>query len=168
MRRPRERWVLPTRSQEVYRDCQTPRCFTVSAANLESAAAEPASAGGAGGGGGGGCSWLGTGSTATGGGGTTEGGGGGGDKSEDPAALLKKAFAAQPTSGELKLKAGVDFHLAFSPERVDPGRTDYTLRTTPTGPAGSGFGCSGSGSGWIPSSQAKLREAAAVARNAFT
>jgi UDP-N-acetyl-D-glucosamine dehydrogenase len=29
------------------------------------------------------------------------------------------------------LTAGEDFHLAFSPERVDPGRTDYTLRTTP-------------------------------------
>jgi UDP-N-acetyl-D-glucosamine dehydrogenase len=29
------------------------------------------------------------------------------------------------------LKAGQDFNLAFSPERVDPGRTDYTLRTTP-------------------------------------
>ncbi len=24
-----------------------------------------------------------------------------------------------------------DFHLAFSPERIDPGRTDYTVRTTP-------------------------------------
>jgi UDP-N-acetyl-D-glucosamine dehydrogenase len=29
------------------------------------------------------------------------------------------------------LKAGEDFHVAFSPERVDPGRTDHTLRTTP-------------------------------------
>lgn len=29
------------------------------------------------------------------------------------------------------LTAGVDFHLAFSPERVDPGRTDYTTKTTP-------------------------------------
>jgi UDP-N-acetyl-D-glucosamine dehydrogenase len=29
------------------------------------------------------------------------------------------------------LKAGVEFNVAFSPERVDPGRTDYTLRTTP-------------------------------------
>ena len=29
------------------------------------------------------------------------------------------------------LVAGSDFHLAFSPERVDPGRTDFTLRTTP-------------------------------------
>jgi UDP-N-acetyl-D-glucosamine dehydrogenase len=29
------------------------------------------------------------------------------------------------------LRAGVDFHLAFSPERVDPGRTDFTLGNTP-------------------------------------
>ena len=29
------------------------------------------------------------------------------------------------------LSAGEDFHLAFSPERIDPGRTDYTIRTTP-------------------------------------
>ncbi|CAA9486103.1 MAG: UDP-N-acetyl-D-glucosamine 6-dehydrogenase [uncultured Solirubrobacteraceae bacterium] len=32
------------------------------------------------------------------------------------------------TSG---LVAGRDFSVAFSPERVDPGRTDYTLRNTP-------------------------------------
>ena len=29
------------------------------------------------------------------------------------------------------LRAGVDFHLAFAPERVDPGRTDWTTQTTP-------------------------------------
>ncbi|HEX4525274.1 MAG TPA: nucleotide sugar dehydrogenase [Gaiellaceae bacterium] len=29
------------------------------------------------------------------------------------------------------LKAGVDFHLAMSPERVDPGREDWTTKTTP-------------------------------------
>jgi UDP-N-acetyl-D-glucosamine dehydrogenase len=29
------------------------------------------------------------------------------------------------------LVAGDGFHLAFSPERIDPGRTDYTVRTTP-------------------------------------
>src|SRR5436309_13401118 len=29
------------------------------------------------------------------------------------------------------LHAGEDFNVAFSPERVDPGRTDYTLRNTP-------------------------------------
>ena len=29
------------------------------------------------------------------------------------------------------LKAGEDFHLAFSPERVDPGRLDYTTKNVP-------------------------------------
>ncbi|HEV7771281.1 MAG TPA: nucleotide sugar dehydrogenase [Solirubrobacterales bacterium] len=29
------------------------------------------------------------------------------------------------------LDAGSDFFLAFSPERIDPGRTDFTIRTTP-------------------------------------
>ena len=36
-----------------------------------------------------------------------------------------------PMLEESGLRAGEDFALAFSPERVDPGRTDYTLRTTP-------------------------------------
>jgi len=36
-----------------------------------------------------------------------------------------------PLLEESGLAAGRDFHVAFSPERVDPGRTDYTLRTTP-------------------------------------
>jgi UDP-N-acetyl-D-glucosamine dehydrogenase len=36
-----------------------------------------------------------------------------------------------PLLEESGLAAGRDFQLAFSPERVDPGRTDYTLRTTP-------------------------------------
>jgi UDP-N-acetyl-D-glucosamine dehydrogenase len=36
-----------------------------------------------------------------------------------------------PLLEESGLSAGRDFHLAFSPERVDPGRTDYTFRTTP-------------------------------------
>jgi UDP-N-acetyl-D-glucosamine dehydrogenase len=29
------------------------------------------------------------------------------------------------------LEVGKDFHVAFSPERVDPGRTDWTTKTTP-------------------------------------
>jgi UDP-N-acetyl-D-glucosamine dehydrogenase len=37
----------------------------------------------------------------------------------------------QPILEESGLAAGRDFHLAFSPERIDPGRTDYTVRTTP-------------------------------------
>ncbi len=36
-----------------------------------------------------------------------------------------------PILAESGLVAGVDFSLAFSPERVDPGRTDFTMRTTP-------------------------------------
>jgi UDP-N-acetyl-D-glucosamine dehydrogenase len=29
------------------------------------------------------------------------------------------------------LKAGTDFHLAMSPERIDPGRTDFSVKTMP-------------------------------------
>jgi len=36
-----------------------------------------------------------------------------------------------PLLEESGLAAGRDFHIAFSPERVDPGRTDFTLRNTP-------------------------------------
>jgi UDP-N-acetyl-D-glucosamine dehydrogenase len=36
-----------------------------------------------------------------------------------------------PILEESGMKVGSDFHLAFSPERIDPGRTDYTVRTTP-------------------------------------
>ncbi len=36
-----------------------------------------------------------------------------------------------PLLEESGLAAGRDFHVAFSPERIDPGRTDWTLRNTP-------------------------------------
>ncbi|HKG43214.1 MAG TPA: nucleotide sugar dehydrogenase [Gaiellaceae bacterium] len=36
-----------------------------------------------------------------------------------------------PVLEESGLKAGQDFYLAFSPERVDPGREDWTTKTTP-------------------------------------
>jgi UDP-N-acetyl-D-glucosamine dehydrogenase len=36
-----------------------------------------------------------------------------------------------PLLEESGLAAGLEFSLAFSPERVDPGRTDYTMRNTP-------------------------------------
>jgi UDP-N-acetyl-D-glucosamine dehydrogenase len=38
---------------------------------------------------------------------------------------------AAPVLERSGLRAGRDFHLAFSPERVDPGRTDWTTATTP-------------------------------------
>jgi UDP-N-acetyl-D-glucosamine dehydrogenase len=37
----------------------------------------------------------------------------------------------QPILESNGLKAGEDFYLAFSPERVDPGRSDWTTRNTP-------------------------------------
>jgi UDP-N-acetyl-D-glucosamine dehydrogenase len=36
-----------------------------------------------------------------------------------------------PILAESGLTVGKDFFLAFSPERIDPGRTDFTVRTTP-------------------------------------
>jgi UDP-N-acetyl-D-glucosamine dehydrogenase len=36
-----------------------------------------------------------------------------------------------PLLEESGLQAGQDFYVAYSPERVDPGRTDFTIRTTP-------------------------------------
>jgi UDP-N-acetyl-D-glucosamine dehydrogenase len=37
----------------------------------------------------------------------------------------------RPILEESGMAAGRDFNLAFSPERIDPGRTDHTIRTTP-------------------------------------
>ncbi len=37
----------------------------------------------------------------------------------------------QPIMESTGLKVGQDFYLAFSPERIDPGRKDYTTATTP-------------------------------------
>lgn len=43
-----------------------------------------------------------------------------------------------PLLEESGLKAGQDFHVAFSPERIDPGRTDFTMRNTPKVVGGDG------------------------------
>ncbi len=42
--------------------------------------------------------------------------------------ILPKLSAASPNGA---LRVGEDFFVAFSPERIDPGRTDYTVKTTP-------------------------------------
>ena len=47
----------------------------------------------------------------------------------------------RPVLEESGLVAGVDFHLAFSPERVDPGRTDWTTRNVPKIVGGVTDGC---------------------------
>jgi UDP-N-acetyl-D-glucosamine dehydrogenase len=46
-----------------------------------------------------------------------------------------------PLLEESGLSAGSDFNLAFSPERIDPGRTDFTMRTTPKVVGGLTDGC---------------------------
>ncbi len=43
-----------------------------------------------------------------------------------------------PLLEESGLKAGADFFVAFSPERIDPGRKDFTMRTTPKVVGGDG------------------------------
>ncbi|MDX6378489.1 MAG: UDP-N-acetyl-D-glucosamine dehydrogenase, partial [Gaiellaceae bacterium] len=52
--------------------------------------------------------------------------------------VLESTTYPGTTSGLLRpileasgLVAGEDFHLAMSPERIDPGRTDFTIRNTP-------------------------------------
>ncbi len=46
-----------------------------------------------------------------------------------------------PVLEESGLVAGGDFHVAFSPQRVDPGRQDFTLRNTPKIVGGLTPGC---------------------------
>jgi UDP-N-acetyl-D-glucosamine dehydrogenase len=48
-----------------------------------------------------------------------------------------------PLLEESGLAAGRDFHLAFSPERIDPGRTDFTVATTPKLVGGLTDACAG-------------------------
>jgi nucleotide sugar dehydrogenase len=47
----------------------------------------------------------------------------------------------QPLLEETGLKAGTDFHLAFSPERIDPGNERFGLRNTPKIVGGVSPGC---------------------------
>jgi UDP-N-acetyl-D-glucosamine dehydrogenase len=46
-----------------------------------------------------------------------------------------------PLLEESGLAAGQDFNVAFSPERIDPGRTDYTMRNTPKVVGGYTYAC---------------------------
>ena len=62
-----------------------------------------------------------------------------------------------PLLEESGLAAGRDFHVAFSPERVDPGRADFTLRNTVKVVGGLTRGVCGRGAGAV---RARLRRGA--------
>ena len=69
------------------------------------------------------------------------------------------ARAPRAAAGGVRPRSpGEDFALAFSPERVDPGRTDYTLRNTPKVVGGLTPGCTAAGAGGL---RARLRRARA-------
>ena len=81
-----------------------------------------------------------------------------------------------PKLGEEKdLTAGVDFFLAFSPERVDPGRKDWTTINTPKVIGGITPDCSEVSAAWyaqalqmvVPVSSAEVAEMAKLLENTF-
>ncbi len=74
-----------------------------------------------------------------------------------------------------KLKCGKDFFLAFSPERVDPGRTDFTTLNTPKVMGGVTDDCQEVATTWysqaiqtiVPVSSAEVAEMAKLLENTF-
>jgi UDP-N-acetyl-D-glucosamine dehydrogenase len=76
---------------------------------------------------------------------------------------------------EAGLVVGKDVFLAFSPERVDPGRTDYTTINTPKVMGGITPACSAVASAWysgalekvVPVSSAEVAEMAKLLENTF-
>ncbi len=73
------------------------------------------------------------------------------------------------------LKCGQDFFLAFSPERVDPGREDWTTYNTPKVVGGITPACSAVAGAWyaqaletvVPVSSAEVAEMAKLLENTF-
>ena len=73
------------------------------------------------------------------------------------------------------LKAGLDFYLAFSPERVDPGRTDWTTINTPKVVGGITANCCEVATAWyaqalqkvVTVSSAEVAEMAKLLENTF-
>lgn len=73
------------------------------------------------------------------------------------------------------LRVGEDFYLAFSPERVDPGRTDWTTYNTPKVIGGITPACSKMAAAWyaealetvVPVSSAEVAEMTKLLENTF-
>lgn len=80
-----------------------------------------------------------------------------------------------PKLEETGLKVGEDFFLAFSPERVDPGREDWTTINTPKVIGGITPACSEVSAAWyaqalqtvVPVSSAEVAEMAKLLENTF-
>jgi UDP-N-acetyl-D-glucosamine dehydrogenase len=76
---------------------------------------------------------------------------------------------------ESGLQVGVDFFVAFSPERVDPGRKDWTTYNTPKVVGGITTACSEVAAAWygqalqtvVPVSSAEVAEMAKLLENTF-
>jgi UDP-N-acetyl-D-glucosamine dehydrogenase len=78
-------------------------------------------------------------------------------------------------TGENSLTVGKDIFIAFSPERVDPGRTDWTTRNTPKVVGGITENCSDVAAAWyglaldsvVRVSSAEVAEMAKLLENTF-
>lgn len=86
-----------------------------------------------------------------------------------------REFVLPKLTAEFKLKVGEDFFLAFSPERVDPGRKDFTTVNTPKVLGGITPACTEVAKAWyeqaldtvVPVSTAEVAEMAKLLENTF-
>jgi len=86
-----------------------------------------------------------------------------------------REFVLPKLTASTDLKVGTDFFLAFSPERVDPGRTDFTTHNTPKVVGGITPACTEVAVAWyqqaleqvIPVSSAEVAEMAKLLENTF-
>ncbi|MEL7627336.1 MAG: nucleotide sugar dehydrogenase [Anaerolineaceae bacterium] len=86
-----------------------------------------------------------------------------------------REFVLPKLTNESNLKVGEDFFLAFSPERVDPGRKDFTTVNTPKVLGGITPACTEVAKAWyeqaietiVPVSTAEVAEMAKLLENTF-
>ena len=86
-----------------------------------------------------------------------------------------REFVLPKLTANTDLKVGTDFFLAFSPERVDPGRTDFTTYNTPKVVGGITQACTDVAVAWyqqalekvVPVSTTEVAEMAKLLENTF-